>query len=416
MKRISPLLFGLLMIGLVSCNKNDGIDPGEGKSLVLTAAEQQKVAADNAFTLKLFKEISASEGTNNNLFMSPLSVSFAVGMTANGARNETLDAINSTMNYTGFTQPAVNSYYNKLMTELPGLEPNTQLKIANSIWYRQGLEVLQPFIDVNTSSYQAKVQALDFASPAAQNTINSWVSDKTNGKIPSIVDAISSESQMFLINAIYFKSIWKTKFDAAETKKRTFNLPGSGTVQADFMAGKINYNNNIITEGGKTTIIAEFPYAHDRFSMVAILPDASVSAKELIASINTDKWNTWMAGLGAQKSQVYLPKFKFSYGKSLKDPLINLGMGNAFSDMADFTGIRAAGGLTITDVKHKAFVDVNEQGTEAAAVTSVEIGTTSAGPIPVLEFNRPFIFVIREMKTGLVLFAGVVNNPLLGGE
>jgi serine protease inhibitor len=415
MKRIAPLLFGLLMIGFVSCIKND-IDPGEGKSLVLTPAEQQKVAADNAFTLKLFKEISTSEGTDKNLFMSPLSVSFAVGMTANGAKGETLDAINNTMNFTGFTQPAVNSYYNKLMTELPGLEPNTQLKIANSIWYRQGLEVLQPFIDVNTSSYQAKVQALDFASPDAKNTINSWVSDKTNGKIPRIVDAISSESQMFLINAIYFKSVWKTKFDAGETKKRNFNLAGSGSVQADFMAGKIDYNNNIVTEGGKTTIIAEFPYAHDRFSMVAILPDASVSAKDLIASIDADKWNSWMAGLGAQQSQVYFPKFKFSYGKSLKDPLINLGMGRAFSDMADFTGIRAAGGLTITDVKHKAFVDVNEQGTEAAAATSVEIGLTSAGPIPVLEFNRPFIFVIREMKTGLVLFAGVVNNPLLGGE
>lgn len=416
MKRIAPLLFGLLMIGFVSCNKNDGIDPGEGKSLVLTPAEQQKAAADNAFTIKLFKEISASEGTDKNLFLSPLSVSFAVGMTANGARNETLDAINNTMNFTSFTQPVVNSYYNKLMTELPGLEPNTQLKIANSIWYRQGLEVLQPFIDVNTSSYQAKVQALDFASPDAKNTINSWVSDKTNGKIPRIVDAINSESQMFLINAIYFKSVWKTKFDAAETKKRSFNLAGSGSVQADFMAGKIDYNNNIVTEGGKTTIIAEFPYAHDRFSMVAILPDASVSAKDLIASIDAAKWNSWMSGLGAQQSQVYFPKFKFSYGKSLKDPLISLGMGRAFSDMADFTGIRAAGGLTITDVKHKAFVDVNEQGTEAAAVTSVEIGLTSAGPISVLEFNRPFIFVIREMKTGLVLFAGVVNNPLLGGE
>lgn len=416
MKRKLPLLLCLIIMSLVSCNKNDGINPGEGKSLVLTAAEQQKAAADNAFTIKLFKNIAASETDDKNVFLSPLSVSFAVGMTANGAKGETLTGINTAMNFTDFTQPAINSYYNKLMTDLPGLEPNTKLQIANSIWYRQGLEVLQPFIDVNTSSYQAKVQALDFANPDAKNTINSWVNDKTNGKIPSIVDIISAESQMFLINAIYFKSVWKTKFDAANTRKRTFTQTGGSTVQADFMAGKIDYNNNIVSEGGKTTIIAEFPYAHDRFSLVAILPAEGVSAKTLLAGIDADKWNTWMAGLGAQQSQVYFPKFKFAYAKSLKDPLITLGMGKAFSQSADFTGIRAAGGLAITDVKHKAFVEVNEQGTEAAAVTSVEIGLTSAAPIATLEFNRPFIFAIREMKTGLVLFAGIVNNPVLAGE
>ncbi|MEO7216400.1 serpin family protein [Mucilaginibacter sp.] len=416
MTRKTPLLLCLLIIGLVSCNKNDGIDPGEGKSLVLTTAEQQKVAADNAFTLKLFKEISASEGSDKNLFLSPLSVSFALGMTANGAKAETLTAINTTMNFNGFTQAAINSYYNKLMTELPGLEPNTQLKIANSIWYRQGLDVLPQFIDINTSAYQAKVEALDFANPSAKNTINNWVNDKTNGKIPNIIDDISAESQMFLINAIYFKSVWKTKFDAANTIKGTFTQTRGSTVQADFMSGKIDYNNNIVSVDGKTTIVAEFPYAHDRFSLVAILPAEGVSAKQLLASIDSAKWSSWMAGLGAQQSLVYFPKFKFAYAKSLKDPLITLGMGKAFSNMADFTGIRAAGGLSITDVRHKAFVEVNEEGTEAAAVTSVEIGLSSAGVIPTLEFNRPFIFAIREMKTGLVLFAGLVNNPVLAGE
>jgi serine protease inhibitor len=365
MTQKTPLLLCFFLIGLVSCNKNDGIDPGEGKNLVLTAAEQQKAAADNAFTLKLFKNLTASEPDNKNLFISPLSVSFAVGMTANGAKDATLDAINNTMNFNGFTQSAINSYYNKLMTELPGLEPNTQLKIANSIWYRQGLEVLPQFIETNTSAYQAKVQALDFANPDAKNTINNWVNEKTNGKIPSIVDAISNDSQMFLINAIYFKSIWKNKFDAANTKKRNFTLANNSNVQADFMAGIINYNNNLVTEDGKTTIIAEFPYAHDRFSMVAILPAEGVSVKQLAAGLDSAKLRSWMAGLGAQHGQVYIPKFKFAYERSLKDPLISLGMGNAFSDAANFTGIRAAGGLSITDVRHKAFVDVNEQGTEA---------------------------------------------------
>ncbi|OOQ60194.1 serpin family protein [Mucilaginibacter pedocola] len=416
MKRKFPLLLCLAITALVSCNKNDGIDTNEGKSLALTPAEQQKAAADNAFTLKLFKNIAASGDENKNLFLSPLSVSFAVGMTANGAKGETLDGINNAMNFTGFAQPAINSYYNKLITELPNLEPNTKLSVANSIWYRQGLEVLQPFIDVNTASYQAKVQALDFARPEAKTTINNWVSEKTNGKIPSIVDAISGDAQMFLINAIYFKSIWKAKFDAANTKKRAFTLPNNSTVQTDFMSAKIEYKNNIVTDNDKTVTIAEFPYAHDRFSMVAILPAEGVSAKQLLAGIDSAKWNSWMAGLGTQTSEILLPKFKFSCFTSLNAPLISLGMGKAFSNTADFTGIRAAGGLQITDVKHKAFVEVNEQGTEAAAVTSVEIGVTSSAPRPTLEFNRPFIFAIREVKTGLVLFAGIVNNPTLTGE
>ncbi|AMR31584.1 proteinase inhibitor I4 serpin [Mucilaginibacter sp. PAMC 26640] len=416
MKRRTPLLlFVLLIIALAACNKSN-IKPDTGKDLVLTAAEQQKVAADNAFTLKLFKEIFSVETGARNVFISPLSVSFAVGMTANGAKGTTLDGINSTMNFSGFTQSAVNSYYNKLITELPQMDPNTKLGIANSIWYRQGMEVVPQFIETNSTNYQARVQALDFTSATAKDQINNWVSEKTSGKIPAIVDNLSADAQMYLINAIYFKSIWKNKFDVAKTQKKAFTLGDNSTVQADFMSGNLNYNNNVITEGGKATIIAEFPYSNNKFSMVAVIPDAGVSIKQLVAGIDSAKWKSWMGGLGAQHGQVNLPKFKFSFAKSMKDPLINLGMRTAFSDMADFSGIRAKGELKISEVKHKAYVEVNEQGTEAAAVTSVEIGVTATEAIPELNLNRPFLFVIREMKTGLILFAGVVNNPLLAGE
>lgn len=174
MTRKTPLLFlCILIVGLVSCNKNN-VNPDKGKDLVLSPAEQQKVAADNAFTLKLFKEVSATTTGNDNLFMSPLSVSFAMGMTVNGAKGETLQSINNTMNFNGFSTDTVNSYYKKLITELPQLDPNTKLNIANSIWYKQGFDVLQSFITTNTNAYNAKIQALDFASPASKDIINNW--------------------------------------------------------------------------------------------------------------------------------------------------------------------------------------------------------------------------------------------------
>ena len=415
MTRKTPLLLVcILIIGLVSCNKNN-VNPDTGKDLVLTPAEQQKVAADNAFTLKLFKQMSASATGNGNLFVSPLSVSFAMGMTVNGAKGETLQSINNTMNFNGFLPDSVNSYYKKLITELPQLDPNTQLDIANSIWYKQGVDVLQPFITTNTNAYNAKIQALDFTNSASKDVINNWVKDATNGKIPAIIQQISRDDYMFLINAIYFKSTWKNKFDADKTSKQAFTTGDNSQVQADFMTGKIDHHIYHTDAYLNPTIVAEFPYSNDKYSMVVVLPAPGVSPKALLADIDAAKWQTWMDGLKPANNTVYFPKFSFSYQKSLNDDLTSLGMGNAFSEKADFTGINANGGLRISSVMHKAFIEVNEQGTEAAAATSVTIGVTSLPPND-LRLNRPFIFAIREMKTGLILFTGIVNNPLLTGN
>ncbi|RFZ83388.1 serpin family protein [Mucilaginibacter terrenus] len=415
MKRISKsLLPGLLAIGLFSCNKSD-LEPGTGKDLVLTATEQQKVAADNKFTLKLFKGIGLADSIDHNVFMSPLSVSFAMAMTANGAKGATLDSINKVMEFTGFTRDDVNNYYNKLVTDLPQLDPNTKLNIANSIWYRQGFNVLPDFISVNTTKYQAQVQALDFGSASAKNTINDWVSGKTNGKIPTIINAIPTEVQMYLINAIYFKSTWKAKFDAANTAKKPFYLQGGGTVQADLMSKEgLEYKTNFIP--ADSTRIAEIPYVHDKYSMVIVLPGANKTVKQVLSGLTADKWQSWMSGLYQLKGRVIMPKFKFSYGKTLNQPLSSLGMSLPFSNSADLSGINGNGGLKITEVMHKAFVEVNEEGTEAAAATSVSVGVTAPAPSPDLVLDRPFMFAIREMKTGLIIFAGIINNPTLAGQ
>ena len=409
MKRIH-LLPGLLLLVILiaSCGKRlVKPDLGTGINLDLNATEQQNAAADNAFTFNLFKTIQATNTNNVNLFTSPMSVSIALGMTGNGAKGATLQAINNTLGFGGFTQDEVNGYFNKLITELPKVDPNTTLNIANSIWYRQGFTVSPDFLKTDSNYFHAKIDALDFNSSSSTTTINNWVNNQTHGKIPTIVDHISPLDVMYLINAIYFKSVWNTKFDPTQTHNQAFYLPDNSTVQASFMRGEVNYK----FYNGSDASVIELPYINNKFSMVIIQPNGN-TLSNLVANLDTVSWHKWMTGLQQQNGVVIMPKFKFTYDILLNDVLTQLGMGNAFTDAADFTGINPAGGLHISKVQHKAFVAVDETGTEAAAATSVSIVLTASAPPPPITINHPFLFVIREMKTGLILFAGTVNNPL----
>ncbi|MDB5134727.1 MAG: serpin family protein [Mucilaginibacter sp.] len=413
MKRIYPLLSLLLLLFVfTSCKKNNVIKPGidTGINLVLTAAEQQNAVADNAFTFSLFKTVAAETTNGSNLFMSPLSVSLAMGMTGNGASGQTLTDINTAMNLTGFNQDQVNSYYNKLITDLPKLDPNTTLKIANSIWYKQGFSVLPQFLQTDSSFYHAKMQALDFSDPSSLNTINTWVGNQTNGKITKIINEIGPDDVMYLINAIYFKSTWLNKFDPAKTQKMAFNLADNSQVQADFMHGTIS----VKTYAGNNATLLELPYSNSKFSMVIVMPAAGKTINDIIPSLDGAAWQSWMSNLLPASVDVLMPKFQFSYSVSLNNALTTLGMGSAFTKDADFSRISAGGNLKITAVNHKAYVAVDEDGTEAAAATSVTV-TATAVMEHQITINHPFIFVIREMNTGLILFAGTVNNPLQNG-
>ncbi|TCD01459.1 serpin family protein [Pedobacter psychroterrae] len=402
------ILFVPVILLVLSCKKNQEKENGyTGKSLVLTAKEQQKADKDNEFTFKLLKEVAADLPGSKNMMLSPLSVSMAVGMTSNGANGQTLEAIRNTMQFSDFTEAEVNAYYQKIITELPELDPKAILNVANSIWYRNGFEVLPAFLKTNSDHYKAEVQGLDFASPGAKDQINNWVSTNTNGKIPTIIDQIRGDMVMFLINAVYFKSNWSSKFDKNKTAKGDFHLTVQNKVQADFMTAMLKINSFINAEAS----VIELPYGNKRYSMVIAMPTGATTAGTLAETLTTQKWNQWMSGLREGQNDIRVPKFKFEYEIKLNDPLTALGMGNAFSDMADFTRLRSNGNLKIDEVKHKTFIEVNEEGTEAAAATSVGIVETSA-PAPIM-INRPFIFAIREMKTGLILFTGIVNNPLL---
>lgn len=405
------LAIATLIATTTSCKKdNKPID--QGKDLILTAREQQKVEADNAFTFKLFKETLLKPLVGKNLMLSPLSVSIALGMTSNGSSGSTLDAIRNTMEFKDFTEAEVNSYYHKMTTELPQLDPKATLEIANSIWYENTFTPLPAFLKVNADNYNAEIEGLDFTSPTAKDKINSWVNNSTHGKIPSIIDEIGDNIVMYLINAVYFKSDWKYKFDKNKTAKSDFNLDANNKIQTDFMVAQASVNYSISQDAS----VYELPYGNEKYSMVIVLPRvANTSIIEFAGSITPAKWKGWMTGLNKIGMEVKMPKFKFSYDIELNNQLEDLGMDIAFgkNGIADFTRINAAGNLQIDEVKHKTFIEVNESGTEAAAVTSVGIGLTSViGPSSVL-INRPFVFAIREMKTGLILFTGILNNPLL---
>ena len=415
MKRINSLLGLMLLVFMImSCGKSSvKPKPGPGINLVLSATEQQQATADNAFSFNLFKTVQSADNSGSNLFLSPLSVSMAIGMASNGANGATLDGIKSTLDFSGFTQDQINTYYNKLITDLPRLDPQTTLNIANSIWYKQGLDVSAQFLKTNSTYFDAQIQALDFSNPSSAGTINNWVSKQTNGKIPLIVDQISPNDMMYLVNAIYFKSIWQSKFDPAQTHQQAFHLSDQSTVQTDFMQGNsITYN--VYTDNDK--LVAELPYINGKYSMTIVSPNGNNTLNNVTQSLDTTIWNSWMKQLHNVTGPVIMPKFKFNYSVLLNNALSGLGMGDAFSNSADFTGISSAGGLQITKVQHEAFVAVDETGTEAAAATSVVIGSAAVAATPTLLLDHPFFFVIREMKTGLILFAGTVNNPQLAGQ
>jgi len=398
-----------VLFSFISCDKTAPEKLEPGRDLVLTVAEQQKAESDNRFAFELFRKATADLKPDQNALLSPLSISTALAMTSNGAAGQTREAIENTLKFGELDREAINAYYQKLMVDLPALDPKTTLDIANSIWYRQGFQVLPAFLDVNRTYYKADVSALDFGDPNAPNVINDWVNNKTKKKIPTIIDGgIPGDMMMYLINAVYFKGAWEQRFDKAATKKGTFTLPDGTSLETDFMHVKHTFN---IAATNKIEAI-ELPYGDKKYSMVVLKSKAEVTPAQLMETlVDGEMWQTMVGAFHPVEADLSFPKFKFSYENKLNDELTEMGMGVAFSNAADFSGINADGNLSISEVKHKSFIEVNEEGTEAAAVTSVGIVLSATPQTYVFNVDRPFLFAIREMSTGLILFIGQVNNP-----
>ncbi|MDX9777126.1 MAG: serpin family protein [bacterium] len=388
----------LLLLGVWSCSGPD--DGGE-----ITTLEKSVTARGNAFALEIFPALNELQ-RNENMLISPFSISTALSMTYNGARGETQTAMAEVLGFSDMSVNDVNRAYKNLTQYLRGADNKVTLDIANSIWADTGFSVDSAFLAVNRTYYDAVINTLNFGDPASVSTINQWVSDNTNEKIESIIDAIPPEAVMYLINALYFKAAWTWEFDPDQTAEWPFYRYDGGTETADMMCQTAEFHyylNNDVQ-------IIDLPYGDEKFSMTLILPASGTDINDFIAGITQSEWESWMDSLSGEKTlaEVHLPRFSFEYKATLNEVLTALGMGPAFAMNADFTGINPLGGLYISRVLHKTFIEVNEEGTEAAAVTAVEVGVVSVPSYPVFIANRPFLFAIREKESGTIFFMGKV--------
>jgi serpin B len=386
-------LFGCLEL-------EDEFDNGNG------AVDARLISADTKFGFKLFAEL-AEQDTDQNIFVSPLSVSIALTMTYNGAEGETQAAMAETLELHEMDLQEVNQANASLLTELEGLDPEITLNIANSIWARAGREFDPDFLERNRQFFGAQVSILDFSDPKSTEIINQWVDTNTEGRIEKIIEKIDPQMVMFLINAIYFKGTWKVEFDRSRTVDGLFHLLDGRKKQVPMMTrsgGYLHYQ-------GEGFEAIKLPYGQERVYMYIFLPNPNSSLNEFVRDLNAEDWESWMPQFQevGEDGIIVMPRFKLEYEAVLNEVLKVLGMEVAFDGRANFDGI--APSLFISEVRHKAFVEVNEEGTEAAAVTSVAMAE-SAGPAPfIFTVDRPFFFAIRDDKMGAVLFMGCVVEP-----
>jgi serpin B len=406
----------LATAGLTACGTTPA-DPGPLQSLPrdLTASESELVQSGNAFGLALFRELAA-ERDGENVIASPLSAYMALGMTLNGADGTTLEEMKQVLHLSDLTEEAANESFLSLITLLRGLDSYVDFEIANSVWYRTGFPASQEFVDSSGQYFDAVVNALDFADPSAPGTINGWVEEQTNGKITELIGQIDPMDVMFLINAIYFKGDWERPFDRDRTRTEHFTLSDGALVDVPMMQGDGDFLH-LETELFQGV---DLRYGRSAFSMTVLVPNPGHDLDDLIAALDAETWGTWVEAFAEHRIMLGLPRFRLEWEETLNNPLQAMGMVDAFDPgRANFSrlveqGAVLPGNLYVTEVKQKTFIDVNEEGTEAAAATSVGVGVTSLPPM--VRADRPFLFAIRERFSGTVLFIGAVENPIADGE
>jgi serpin B len=402
----------VILISLItfpSCQESEPIQK-ETPKITLNKKALEIIKADKNFGFEIFREVyTLSE--EDNIMISPLSVSYALGMTYNGADGTTLQAFNDVLHFGDLTTEEVNESYKDLMDQLLHLDDQVEFSIANSIWYRLGFQILSEFIKTNKDYFDADVKEIDFGDPQTVEVINQWIEDKTNDKIKDMLDFIPPDAVMYLINAIYFNARWKYEFEKEDTYEGDFNLADGTLDQVDYM----RVTGNFVYTSNEDFTAVELPYGDSTFSMVVMLPSPGNEVSELVAELDVVHWDSWFNNSRLMGVQVDLPKFKYDFKELLNDPLINLGLGVAFSEFeADFTRINPAGGLYISRVIHQTFIDVQEEGTEAAAATIVEILNVSSdgGGSPIyFKADKPFLYLIKENSTGAIIFIGKVGKP-----
>lgn len=406
MKLATYLLAMALLIS--SCNQ-EKVDP-RPSDITLTEKSAKIVAADNQFGLELFQKVNASQKEKKNSMISPLSVSLALAMVYNGTNGDTKAQMETMLHKSGLTAGEINQSYKDLVSSLSSHDSKVELGISNAIFYRNTFPVKADFISTNQNYYQAEVSGLDFDKTAETlSKVNGWVNTKTKGKIDKIISQVKPEDIMYLLNAIYFNGEWQYRFDQSKTTPMDFTKEDNSVVRAPMMIleNPFNFYSHANFQ------MLEMPYGSGKYSMLVFLPSSGKTTNDVIDALNSANLEKWTQQSTEQKKTVYIPKFEFKFDDSLVDELAALGMTDAFDDSkANLTGISEAAKLVISEVMHKTYIKVDERGTEAAAVTGITVGVTSAGPdTNTFRADHPFVFAIREKDTKAILFIGKVLDP-----
>ena len=365
-------------------------------------------AAAHDFGFRLLAELR--KGETGNVFISPTSLSMALSMTYNGAAGTTQAGMAKALGVEKMSLQALNDGQSALLAMLPGADPKVQLTIANALWAQKDFRFREDFLARNKEYYRAPVTVTDITGDAGVQEINAWVKDATQGKIsdllkPGDLDALT---RMVLTNAVYFKGAWTTEFDKAQTQDAPFKTAGGTAKQVPMMniKGTFKYLENDKVQG------VRLPYGNGRMAMYLLLPKFQKSVTDQIALFSTENWRQWLPAFRETEVRVFLPRFKASFDSELNLSLSALGMADAFDQVkADFSGMTGTDNLYIKLVRHKAVLEVNEEGAEAAAATGVVMSLKSMPRETIFRADRPFLCAIRDDETGALLFLGMINNP-----
>ena len=404
-------LIAMLFVALALAGCGGTSTPADHPITPAEKPDPEVVAATNGFGLNMLQELVAQK-PDANVFVSPTSIALALAMVCNGASGETKTAMQTAMGLQDFSPETINNAFLAMRNSLVLPADEAQLAIANAIWTKQGLNFKPDFLKTNHDFYGANVATLDFASPGAAGVINDWISQQTQGKITNMVSPAEVQSLlMFLADAVYFKGKWTAPFDVNATQDAPFTkVDGTQqTLPLMFQDGSFNY----LEQDGVQVV--ELPYGKGRMSMIVALPAKQADLAAFAQSLTPERWQTWLDGLTQRPGDLKLPRFKVDYETMLNDTLTQLGMGVAFDpDHADFSGMIDTSKLWIGFVKHKTFLKVYEQGTEAAAATGAGMAGSIALP-PDQKFtmivDHPFFCAIRDTQTGAVLFTGLIKAP-----
>ncbi|MDD2497899.1 MAG: serpin family protein [Desulfitobacteriaceae bacterium] len=401
-KRLTIIISVILTVILLSgCSAGTG-SFSENADYDLDKISRDTVEGNTQFAFDIFQELDREDG-EENIFISPLSISTALTMTYQGAGTTTKEGMANALGYTGIDDARLNESYQNLIRYLGQIDKKVELNIGNSLWIREGEDINEDFLNVNKEIFDASVTSLDFSEKTAADEINQWIFDATNKKIEKMIDSpIPPDVVMYLINAIYFKGDWTDQFDKKQTYQAQFHAGDGSTHDVMMMSknGKVEYGEG---DGFKAVRLS---YGSGKAAMYCVLPKEDESIHDFISGLDEAQWNKIRASISEKDDvQLRLPRFKMEYGiKNLNDSLKALGMGEAFSDTADFSGIRED--ICISRVLHKAVIEVNEEGSEAAAATVVEMQECAAVEPLTFIADRPFVFMIADDETGTILFMG----------